>query len=314
MISVLMSTYRENANEVELAIESILNQTYDGELELIIVFDDPDNETLRSWAKDRYKHDQRVRLIENDQNLGLANSLNKAINQSAGEFIARMDADDISLPDRLQLQLDYLLENDLDLIGGKLIAIDENEQPLYEIPDLPHTPERVAIAIGWNNCLPHPTWFGKREVFELGYRAIPLCGKPLCEDYDLQVRAVLHGFRLGNINETVLRYRIKENSLSKSDIYVQYLFQKELTKEYRAGRTVNPDVVIPKIAPKRESAAAKKYAQAQDKFNDGVTRMSSGQPIHGIWLILSAVFSSSGFFDKTRRITLASLAGKLDRE
>lgn len=312
MISVLMSTYRENPSEASLAIDSILNQTYKGDLELIIVFDDPNNHEFKSWAKEEYGHDPRVVLVENEKNLGLANSLNKAFRVSKGDYIARMDADDVSYPDRIELQLDYLVNNDLDLIGGKLITIDESGNELYGIPAPPHSSKMVRTASRWNNCLPHPTWFGKRAVFEQEYRNIPLCGKPVCEDYDFQIRALLKGYKLGNINKTVLKYRIKADSLSKSDIYVQFLFQKYLTKEYLAGRVVDIEESISMLAPMKDSKAAKKYALSQDKFNEGMARLSSGKPLNGIRDILSAVLSSPSFLDKTRRLALASLAGKFD--
>lgn len=115
-ISVVMSTYNEPVEWVEKSIRSILNQTYDN-IEVIVICDNPDNKGIVDLLNLIKEGDNRVVLHFNERNKGLIYSLNKAINLSSGEYIARMDADDISLPTRLSEQILYLEENHLDLCG-----------------------------------------------------------------------------------------------------------------------------------------------------------------------------------------------------
>ncbi|HDL4956660.1 TPA: glycosyltransferase, partial [Mannheimia haemolytica] len=96
-ISVVMSTYNEPVEWVEKSIRSILNQTYDN-IEVIVICDNPDNKGIVDLLNLIKEGDNRVVLHFNERNKGLIYSLNKAINLSSGEYIARMDADDISLP------------------------------------------------------------------------------------------------------------------------------------------------------------------------------------------------------------------------
>ena len=110
MISVIMSVYNEKSIYVEKSIDSILNQTYN-DLEMVIVLDSPDNETLLRILKEYTHKDARVKLLINDRNSGLAMSLNRAIEVAQGEYLARMDADDISKPERLERELEYLIKN-----------------------------------------------------------------------------------------------------------------------------------------------------------------------------------------------------------
>ena len=121
MITVLMSVY--NGEEyLRIAIDGILNQTYN-DFEFIIINDgstDQSRNIICSYT------DKRIKLIDNDKNNGLIYSLNKGIENASGKYIARMDADDISLPTRLQKQFDYLESNKhFALVGSSAILIDE---------------------------------------------------------------------------------------------------------------------------------------------------------------------------------------------
>ena len=88
-VSVVMSTYKENPNYVEEAINSILSQTYRN-LELIIIVDWPENEPVKRLLYRRQAKDRRIVIVENEHNLGLANSLNKALKIAKGDYICRM--------------------------------------------------------------------------------------------------------------------------------------------------------------------------------------------------------------------------------
>jgi glycosyltransferase involved in cell wall biosynthesis len=121
-ISVIMSIYN-GEKYLREAIESILNQTFT-DFEFIIVNDgstDNSLEIIQSYD------DKRIKIINNEKNIGLTKSLNKAIKQARGEYIARQDADDISLPNRFEEQLKYFEEHpEVALLGTSVYLIDEN--------------------------------------------------------------------------------------------------------------------------------------------------------------------------------------------
>ena len=133
LISVLMSTYKESVDYIEKSVESILNQTYRN-LEFIIVIDDPLNYALINRIT-KY-NDERIKLIINDRNIGLVSSLNKGLQYCKGDYIARMDADDISHIDRLEKEYNFLIKNDLDLVGTyfRLFSDNNEKNEVYQFP------------------------------------------------------------------------------------------------------------------------------------------------------------------------------------
>ena len=121
-----MSCYNEEEVYLTQAIESILDQDY-VDFEFIIIMDNPDNQSLLDIVKKYVSVDKRIIVIRNERNIGLANSLNKGIEMATGEYVARMDADDISLPSRLKRQVSYLDNNPKCMMTcGNFIKIDEN--------------------------------------------------------------------------------------------------------------------------------------------------------------------------------------------
>lgn len=222
-ISVIMSAYNESERDLSLSIESILLQTYTN-LEIIIINDNPQNLELESVLNSI--SDSRVHVIKNSQNIGLVNSLNKAIAISTGDYIARMDADDISIIDRIEKQVNYLKSNNYDLIGGMIRKIDENGSFISNEVRFQFQYEKIKKIIRYGNQFAHPTFLGKREVFvELGYRQIPYC-----EDYDFIIRAIEKGMIIGNYPEVCLYYRIRDNGISESHLSIQMLNSEYIAK------------------------------------------------------------------------------------
>ena len=98
--------------------------------------------------------------------------------------------------------------------------IDEDGNTIYSIKKVPTDFKKIKKCIKYNQVISHPTWFGKKEVFDKlnGYRNMPLC-----EDYDFTLRAILQGFKISNVNECVLKYRMTKDSISRSNLFEQYL-------------------------------------------------------------------------------------------
>lgn len=210
-ISVLLSTYNEPCEMILSSIQSILNQTYK-KLEIILINDNPEREDLDKLLCSIKAQDERVIYIKHKRNKGLVKSLNEGINEASGEYIARMDADDISYLDRLELQLQYMKEKKLDFVGCNVVKIDEEGNSFGEIL-VPSDYKNIIKFNKYGSCMLHPTWLIKKEVYEKlnGYREIYAC-----EDYDFIVRAIQNGIPMGNLPEKKLFYRIRKDGISNS--------------------------------------------------------------------------------------------------
>ncbi|WEZ95166.1 glycosyltransferase [Lactiplantibacillus plantarum] len=135
-ISVIMSVYNERPEQVQKAVDSILKQTYLPR-EFVIVLDNPERSDLKDLLMDYDCRVEMIKLVCNPENLGLAASLNKAIELASNELIARMDADDISVTNRLEVELEALKTRDLDLISGNITYLDEQDEVVGEKSAIP---------------------------------------------------------------------------------------------------------------------------------------------------------------------------------
>ena len=126
-ISVLMPVY--NGDQfLDKSIKSILNQTFNN-FEYIIINDGSTDDSLK--IIESYK-DRRMKIISYSKNMGITFALNNGLNVAKGDYIARQDQDDISCPDRFMLQIEYLENNDVDLVDTNFIFIDENDKYLQD--------------------------------------------------------------------------------------------------------------------------------------------------------------------------------------
>lgn len=303
MISVIMSTYKEDERLLRESIESILNQTY-RDFEYIIILDYPDNVVHKSVIEEYALKDDRIHFYVNEKNMGLTDSLNRGLSLCHGEYIARMDADDISLPDRLERQMEYLEKNHYDLIGGITEMINEDGTLLYSIKSVPTDPKKINKALRYSQCIAHPTWLGRKEVFEknAGYRHMPLC-----EDYDFTLRAVLNGFVISNLNEAVLKYRMTSNSISRSNLFEQYLYMSYITNEYKNNRIASVDKAYAYVQQHLNETDSDKYLKANVIFNRMLQEMSDKQFLSFIKDGFCLLFSSKYYLNKIYRFMMLSL-------
>ena len=195
LISVLMGVYN-GAATVDAAIESIVAQTL-GDWELLIVEDGSTDDTREHLA--RYT-DPRIRVLHNERNLGLAASLNLAFRSSSGELVARMDADDVALPHRLEVQARFLREHpEIDVVGGWAMHLGETG-----VMTRPESHDYMARHAFTENPFIHPTVMMRRRVLEElgGYDETNRRG----EDYDLWLRGITR-FRYHNLQQPLIEYR-----------------------------------------------------------------------------------------------------------
>lgn len=191
------------------AIDSILNQSF-SEFELIIINDgstDESEKIILSYS------DHRIVYIRNEKNLGLVNSLNKCIKICKGEFIARMDADDISLPDRLQTQVNFLRSNQhFAMVASVVQPVDakNNYLGLWSTDSSTINEGDIRSMLSKTNCIAHPSVMMRADVAKrLLYRA----GAKASEDYDLWLRMLARGLRIAKIKEPLLLYRMHQSSV-----------------------------------------------------------------------------------------------------
>ncbi len=206
-ISVVLPI-KNGAERLRTALDSIQSQTYsDWELLAINEFGSVDNsaEIIREYGD----KDKRIRLIQNSERLGLAESLNFGIREAAGEYIARMDADDISMPERFQKQVDFLdLNPDVGICGTWQIHEGKHRKWVHRPPA---EPTLLAAAMLFSCELCHSTVMMRKSILlenELFYD-----GSFFAEDFELWTRA-LCVTRLANIPEILGLYHYGENITS----------------------------------------------------------------------------------------------------
>lgn len=232
-ISVIMPVYNESKEYVEQSLDSLLKQTYKN-IEILVTVDNPKNYKVIEYLTAQSLNDQRIIILENEKNLGLPKSLNKALKVATGSYVARMDADDISKKNRLYSQLSFLKREGLDLVASNVLDIDETGKLLGTGTKYPTIPSKIYKYLRYGDCLPHPTWLGRRKVFESleGYRDIAAC-----EDYDFILRGRLAGFNYGVIEKPLLYYRINTQGISQTNSMKQVLTSYILQDAYKKGKT-----------------------------------------------------------------------------
>lgn len=231
LVSVIMSTYNERLDWLSKAVESILNQSYYN-LQFLVVIDNPQNADLINLLKKYAEGDKRITLIFNDVNVGLVKSLNKALKHVKGEYVARMDADDISLPDRLEKQVAFLENNTCyDLLGGNVSWINENDEVILEKNNIITSPKKLKMVLKHRNALHHPTWMFRSSILK-DSRVNEYRNVPLAEDYDFTTRLLSYGYNIINIEDVVLKYRLRENGISISNAFNQIKMSEYVRKMY----------------------------------------------------------------------------------
>lgn len=207
-ISVIMPVY--NAGKfLAAAIESVLKQNYT-DFEFIILDDASTDNSLEIISK---VCDPRIVLIANEENLGVARSLNKGIELARGRYIARMDADDISMPNRLARQVRFMQDHPEIGISGGWVQMFGNGPP--SIARVPSDPEEIAAYMLFETPMWHVTVIMRRDlIIRHKLRYNPKFSRS--EDYDLWTRAIVH-FPLANLNEILVRVREHGGSATRAN-------------------------------------------------------------------------------------------------
>lgn len=210
-VSVIMGIYNSNNEEmVKSAIDSILNQTFK-DFEFIIC-DDGSTDGTYELVKRLTKHDDRVILIQNEKNSGLAYSLNHCLSVAKGEYIARMDADDISLPERLEEEVRFL-ENHNEYALVTSFADLFRDKDIWGIKKVPQTPQKQDLLFG--PPFVHAAMLMRKSVLDdlNGYKVSKETLRT--EDYDLWMRMYALGYKGYNIQKSLYQIREDKNTYKR---------------------------------------------------------------------------------------------------
>lgn len=207
-VSIVMSFYNEPLQWIRLAVESVLNQTY-RDFEFIIVCDNPKHEDGLAYISSL--DDNRIKLIINTVNIGPTKSFNKAIASSAGEYIARMDADDIGLPERLEKQVEYLDSHpQVSVCACNAHVIDKDGKITRRNR---YSGKRDQALNMISNSIAHPTVMFRKCLLELRN---PIYNEDYIysQDYELWSFLILNGHKLHTLEEPLLLYRKSSGQIS----------------------------------------------------------------------------------------------------
>lgn len=230
-ISVILPVYNSE-KYISESITSILKQSYQN-FELIIV-DDGSTDKSSLICENYAQQEDRIILIKNSHK-GLTASLNDALNISSGKYIARQDADDISLPKRLEKQIFWFLENNKRVLCGTDCKILKENNTYKNNWSIKYKNSSIVKKLGYSNCFVHSsTMFIKDKAKDLGFYDENLI---YAQDYDLWWKLSTTGL-VGNLKEKLLILRDRKDSISRSRSNEQILdFIKSCTKyfSYRKG-------------------------------------------------------------------------------
>ena len=241
LVSILMPVYN-TAPYLKEAMDSMLSQTFK-DFELIVLNDcSPDN---ADEILDMY-NDPRIVRYKGERNMGLSNVLNAGMDMAKGKYIARMDSDDISLPNRLEVQVKYMEEHpDIDLCSCGMKMFGAKDDVWIRDAD----PEKVKVTALFFSPILHASSIWKKESFDkygLRFRQemVP------AEDYDMWCRALSKGLKLVNLPNVLYRYRIHP-SQATTQTEKSRLKCREIQQEYMKD-------VLPTLSNKNREAFPKK--------------------------------------------------------
>jgi glycosyltransferase involved in cell wall biosynthesis len=229
LVTVLIPVF--NAEKyLREAIESILNQTYKN-LEILIINDgstDQSEDIILSYS------DDRIRYIKNQQNIKLISTLNLGIKEAKGKYIARMDADDVSMLNRIEKQVRFLEENPSYILCGSNVKLIKNDQKTDEIIHYHNDSSDIKFALAFYCPFIHPTVLIRKEILvihNLFYDSMFLHA----EDYHLWTKLVDFGDFI-NLQDELVYYRIHEHQISSEHKEFQKLKMKEIQNQFLIKR------------------------------------------------------------------------------
>ena len=235
LVSVIIPCY--NAERfVEKAVRSIMEQTYHN-LE-IICCDDCSSDSTYVILKKLATSDARIKLMKNEVNLGIVRTLNILVKHAHGKYIARMDADDISLPKRIKKQVAYLEKHkDIVVIGCNVIHINEDDRELIKtlLPVSKNEIQRMKI---FRTPFYHPAIMARAQLLKENKYDLDF---QYAEDYELWLR-ILENNNCANLRSRLVKYRIHNKQISQIRTLEQINLLKQVYLKYNFGILTKSDI------------------------------------------------------------------------
>ena len=296
-VTVIMSVYN-GEKYLREAIESILNQTFNN-FKYLIINDgstDSSQEIILSYD------DPRIVFVENEENIGLTNSLNKGLEIAEGKYIARMDADDISLPNRLKEQVNFMNKNlDVGICGtmaqfidskGKVLRSGYNEKVMRKDEDM-------KAQLLFRPCFLHPTVMFRLELIRSNGTMYTEIHGRYSQDYNLWYD-LSYLCEFANIPRGLLKYRIHDQQLSRDErsqqlisssnikkIILSDFLGNELTEEEKIKHTrISVAQYGSNLSEVDEAENWLKFLMNHNEENRKYKRESLTKVLQNIWMLL----------------------------
>lgn len=240
VISVIMGVYNpKEKEELEQAVDSILTQTYNA-LELIL-YDDASCEQDAKLLRHLAEKDSRIRLLRGEVNRGLAHGLNECLKVAKGEYIARMDADDISAPERLRIQKEFLDTHKEYGFVGLNAQLFDSDGVWGHRQMIPHPGKREFLAY---SPYMHPTVMFRKSVLQSVGGYLDSEDTRRCEDYELFMRLYCNGHYGCNMDGELFFYREDRTWYDKRKLRQRIAEMKIRYRGFRAMGLLNPRNMI----------------------------------------------------------------------
>lgn len=235
--SVLMSVYKnDKPNQVEQAINSVyFDQTVKPE-EIVLIVDGPVSEDLLKSISQKEKEINILKVFKQEENLGLGNTLNNGLAKCQNEIVARMDADDISMPDRFEKELAELVSKELDIVGSNIAEFCDDPNDIVACRVLPTDDDEIKKFMRQRCPFSHPSVMFKKSIVLKagGYQHLHYC-----EDYYLWVRMALAGAKMGNIDQNLVKMRINQDTYMRRSGKDYFNSHKTLFKFMRKNKMIS---------------------------------------------------------------------------
>lgn len=244
LISVIMGVYNQwNQDELHRAVQSILEQTIHN-IEFII-WDDGSDARVASYIQELGALDSRIIVAGKLENRGLAYSLNSCIRLARGKYIARMDADDVSLPKRFQYQYEFLESHpEYSWCGCNAYLIDENG--VWGSRSMPESPSREDY-LKYSPYI-HPTVMFRKELFDVEKGYVVSEETLRCEDYEIFMRFKERGYSGYNIQKRLFCYNENRNALARRTFKAR-ISEMKLRYKYFSGLGLLPKGLVYVVRP-----------------------------------------------------------------
>jgi len=212
IVSIIVPVFNEPPDVIEASLKSLFKQTFRN-FECIVV-DDSTDEICTNFCKQLCSQDSRFIYVKPPKRLGLAASRNLSLNMARADLIAKFDSDDISMPDRLAQQLEFLSKNkDVDVLGGAVEVVDDSLNRLG-FKFYPKTHDEIVKKSHFINPLAHPTVMFKRDLV-LNVGGYDTTFK-YAEDLELWLRLINKGIKFANLDKILIQYR--QSTLNRAHV------------------------------------------------------------------------------------------------